>query len=79
MALPVPPVFARGDYEWRLMLRGYAKGAFIVSRELSYGRLQQLIVALAAAYPLQSANQLVTPMIKYLRQLFTRLVFHSPL
>jgi hypothetical protein len=78
MALPAPPVFARGDYEWRLMLRGYAKGAFIVSRDHSHNRMQQLIVALAAAYPLQSANQLVTPMVKYLRRLFTMLVFQSP-
>jgi len=78
MALPAPPEFARGDYEWRLMLRGYAKGAFLVSRDHSQNRLQQLIATLAAAYPLQSANQLVAPMVKYLRRLFTTLVFRSP-
>jgi len=78
MGLPAPLDFARGDYEWRLMLRGYAKGAFLVSRDHSQNRLQQLIATLAAAYPLQSANQLVALMVKYLRRLFTTFVFRSP-
>jgi hypothetical protein len=78
MALPAPPDFARSDYEWRLMLRGYAKGAFLVSRDNSENRLQQLIATLAAAYPLQSANQPVAPMVKYLKRLFATLVFRSP-
>ena len=67
MALPAPLDFACGDYEWCLMLRGYAKGEFLVSRDHFQNRLQQLIAMLAAASLLQSANQLVAPMVKYLR------------
>ena len=78
MGLPAPLDFARGDYEWRLMLSGYAKGAFLVSRDHSQNRLQQLMATLAAAYPLQRANQLVALMVKFLRRLFMRFVFRSP-
>jgi len=68
--LPVPPVFGRDNCEWRLMLRGYAKGAFIVARDNSSNRIVQLVALLAAAYPQASANQLVPPMVAYVRRLF---------
>jgi hypothetical protein len=77
MALPAPPVFARADYEWRLMLSGYAKGVFIASQENSHNRMEQLVATLAAAYPQESANQLVPPMVAYVRRLFMTLVFQA--